>query len=164
MAEVNRWVFTICCGTLLCGIVSILLPSKKMDRLMGLVLGSFMLCCFLIPAGLGLELPGGELPDASSAMEQAAGEVTRYFLEDTARRSEEELTRLAAEELREYGINEEDIQIYIEPDGQKEGGGQGLQVEVRLPGLFRDRDEELQKRLERAFGVAVGLRYRGEGL
>ena len=52
MDLVDRWVFTICCGTLLCGVVSILAVGKGTQRLMQLVLGLFMLCCFLLPAGM----------------------------------------------------------------------------------------------------------------
>lgn len=163
MAEVNRWVFTICCGTLLCGVVSILVPSKGMERLMGMVLGLFMLCCFLLPAGLELELPAPELPEASSAMESAAGEVTDYFLQDTAGRSQERLRELAAKELLEYGINEKDIQIYIETDDPKEGSGLGLAAELVLPPSLQDRQEELQTRLEQALGITVRLTYRREG-
>lgn len=162
MAEVNRWVFTICCGTLLCGVVSILAPGKGMERLLGMVLGLFMLCCFLLPAGLDLELDLPELTDASSAMESAAGEITDYFLQDTVRRSREELYQLAAKELLEYGINEKDIQIYIEADDPKEGGGLGLAAELVLPSRLRDRREELQTRLEQALGIAVRLTYRRE--
>ena len=55
MDEVGRWVFTICCGAALCGVVSVLLPSKGMEKLMRMVLGLFMLCCFLLPAGLELD-------------------------------------------------------------------------------------------------------------
>ena len=123
MDLVDRWVFTICCGTLLCGVVSILAVGKGTQRLMQLVLGLFMLCCFLLPAGMELELPELAPSAPASAMEEAAGAVTGYFLRDTARRSEEELRRLAAKELREYGINEKDIQIYIEADGPREGSG-----------------------------------------
>lgn len=123
MDLVDRWVFTICCGTLLCGVVSILAVGKGTQRLMQLVLGLFMLCCFLLPAGMELELPELAPSAPASAMEEAAGAVTDYFLRDTARRSEEELRRLAAKELQEYGINEKDIQIYIEADGPREGSG-----------------------------------------
>ena len=162
MDQVNRWVFTICCGTLLCGVVSILAPGKGTERLLRTVLGLFMLCCFLLPAGLELELPELELPEASSAMEEAAGEITGYFLEDTVSRSREELHRLAAKELLEYGINEKDIQIYIEADGPREGSGPALAVELVLPERLRDRQEEFLPGLEQALGIAVRLEYRRE--
>ena len=76
MDEVRQWVFTICCGTLLCGVVSVLLPGKGTERLMSMILGLFMLCCFLLPAGISLELPEIDLPAAESARSQAAGELT----------------------------------------------------------------------------------------
>ena len=37
MDLVDRWVFTICCGTLLCGVVSILAVGKGTQRLMQLL-------------------------------------------------------------------------------------------------------------------------------
>ena len=160
MDLVDRWVFTICCGTLLCGVVSILAVGKGTQRLMQLVLGLFMLCCFLLPAGMELELPELAPSAPASAMEEAAGAVTGYFLRDTARRSEEELRRLAAKELREYGINEKDIQIYIEADGPREGSGLAFTVELVLPRQLQERQQELLPRLEQALGITVRLGYR----
>lgn len=160
MDLVDRWVFTICCGTLLCGVVSILAVGKGTQRLMQLVLGLFMLCCFLLPAGMELELPELAPSAPASAMEEAAGAVTGYFLRDTARRSEEELRRLAAKELRVYGINEKDIQIYIEADGPREGSGLAFTVELVLPRQLQERQQQLLPRLEQALGIAVRLGYR----
>ena len=160
MDLVDRWVFTICCGTLLCGVVSILAVGKGTQRLMQLVLGLFMLCCFLLPAGMELELPELAPSATASAMEEAAGAVTGYFLRDTARRSEEELRRLAAKELQEYGINEKDIQIYIEADGPREGSGLAFTVELVLPRQLQERQQQLLPRLEQALGIAVRLGYR----
>ena len=160
MDLVDRWVFTICCGTLLCGVVSILAVGKGTQRLMQLVLGLLMLCCFLLPAGMELELPELAPSAPASAMEEAAGAVTGYFLRDTARRSEEELRRLAAKELREYGINEKDIQIYIEADGPREGSGLAFTVELVLPRQLQERQQQLLPRLEQALGIAVRLGYR----
>ncbi len=160
MDLVDRWVFTICCGTLLCGVVSILAVGKGTQRLMQLVLGLFMLCCFLLPAGMELDLPDLAPSAPASAMEEAAGAVTGYFLRDTARRSEEELRRLAAKELQEYGINEKDIQIYIEADGPREGSGLAFTVELVLPRQLQERQQQLLPRLEQALGIAVRLGYR----
>ena len=160
MDLVDRWVFTICCGTLLCGVVSILAVGKGTQRLMQLVLGLFMLCCFLLPAGMELELPELAPSAPASAMEEAAGAVTGYFLRDTARRSEEELRRLAAKELREYGINEKDIQIYREAVGPREGSGLAFTVELVLPRQLQERQQQLLPRLEQALGIAVRLGYR----
>lgn len=160
MDLVDRWVFTICCGTLLCGVVSILAVGKGTQRLMQLVLGLFMLCCFLLPAGMELELPELAPSAPASAMEEAVGAVTGYFLRDTARRSEEELRRLAAKELQEYGINEKDIQIYIEADGPREGSGLAFTVELVLPRQLQERQQQLLPRLEQALGIAVRLGYR----
>lgn len=160
MSEITRWVFTVCCGAMLCGVVSILTPGKGSERLMGTVLGLFMLCCFLIPAGisLDLELDGPDLADASSAMESAAEEMTRYFLEDT----QEELRRRLKQELAEAGINEEDFQIYIEAEAPGEGNSLSLSATVILPSGLRDRENELKERLEEALGIAVAIRCREE--
>ena len=159
MTEVNRWVFTICCGAVLCGAVSVLLPSRGTERLMRLVLGLFMLCC-LLPAGMRLELPDLDPPEAAASMEQAAGEVTEFFLQDTLERSREELRQRAVEELRESGINGQDIQIYIEADGPREGSGLAFTVELVLPRQLQERQQQLLPRLEQALGIAVRLGYR----
>ena len=160
MAEVGRWVFTICCGAALCGVVSVLLPSKGMEKLMRMVLGLFMLCCFPLPAGLELDLAELEPPEAASAMEEAAQRATHHFLQDTLSRSQEELRRLAGKELEESGINEKDIQIYIEADGPREGSGLAFTVELVLHRQLQERQQELLPRLEQALGIAVRLGYR----
>lgn len=164
MSEINRWVFTVCCGAMLCGVVSILTPGKGSERLMGMVLGLFMLCCFLLPAGINLELElsGPDLSAASSAMEAAAGELTRYFLSDTLRRAEGELRQRLEQELAAAGINEEEFQIYIEADDPAGENGPGLTAVVTLPPELWEREKELQGRLEEQLGVAVELRYRGD--
>ena len=150
MTEVNRWVFTICCGAVLCGAVSVLLPSRGTERLMRLVLGLFMLCC-LLPAGMRLELPALDPPEAAASMEQAAGEVTEFFLQDTLERSR------AVEELRESGINGQDIQIYIEAKEPKDDGRPELTAELILPRELAGRGEELRQLLEKELGIAVRL-------
>jgi len=168
MDEVDRWVFTICCGALLCGVVSVLLPSRGMEKPMRMVLGLFMLFCFLLPVGRRFDLPSLELEEAQSAADRAAEEVTGYFLRDSAAKGEDALRKAAAKELREYGINEEDIQIYIEADEEDKAeslgdeGTPGLTARVRLPQGLRDRDGELRERLEEELGVGVRLEYDGE--
>ena len=156
MTEVNRWVFTICCGAVLCGAVSVLLPSRGTERLMRLVLGLFMLCC-LLPAGMRLELPDLDPPEAAASMEQAAGEVTEFFLQDTLERSREELRQRAVEELRESGINGQDIQIYIAAKEPKDDGRPELTAELILPRELAGRGEELRQLLEKELGIAVRL-------
>ena len=139
MTEVNRWVFTICCGAVLCGAVSVLLPSRGTERLMR------------------LELPALDPPEAAASMEQAAGEVTEFFLQDTLERSREELRQRAVEELRESGINGQDIQIYIEAKEPKDDGRPELTAELILPRELAGRGEELRQLLEKELGIAVRL-------
>lgn len=166
MTEVDRWVFTVCCGAVLCGAVSVLVPSRGMERLMRMVLGLFMLCCLLLPAGTGLSLPEIEPEEAASALEDTAGAVTGFFLQDTLERSRTQLRRAAAEELGEYGIKEEDIQIYIETKGPEDpegkDGGPALTAVLTLPGALRGERERLLPRLEERLDVAVRLRFDGE--
>ena len=165
MDLVDRWVFTICCGAALCGVVSVLLPSKGMEKLMRMVLGLFMLCCFLLPAGLELDLAELEPPEAASAMEEAAQRATHHFLQDTLSRSQEELRRLAGKELEESGINEKDIQIYIEADegtGHQAGDLPSLTARVILPASAKQREQELRELLEKKLDIPVQLTCDGE--
>ena len=167
MDEVDRWVFTVCCGALLCGVVSVLTPGRGMEKPMRMVLGLFMLCCFLLPAGIRFDLPQLAPEEPQSAADRAAGEITGYFLRDSLAKGEEALREEAAKELREYGINEQDIQIYIEAD-EEEGPGDledeglpELTARVRLPQGLQDREGELRERLEEGLGIAVRLEYSG---
>lgn len=168
MDELHRWVFTVCCGALLCGVVSVLVPGRGMEKLMRMVLGLFLLCCLLLPVGRGLRLPGLDLAEAQGEAERAAGETAEYFLRDSLEKGEGALRRAAAKELREYGIKEEDIQIYIETDreqgtdGPGDEGSPGFTARLRLPQRLRELEGEFRDRLEEVLGVAVRLEYDGE--
>ena len=163
MEELRQWVYTVCCGTLLCGAVSALLPGEGNRKLMDLVLGLFMLCCFLLPAGLSLELPEPDLAAAEEARSRAAGELEEYFLTDTLRRSEEELERRAGEVLAGYGINAGSLSIYMETDESEDDGAWEPVVELTLPEEARELHGELTRVLEYELGATVRLGYAGEG-
>ena len=127
---------------------------------MRMVLGLFLLCCLLLPVGKPLHFPDLELEGAQAEAERAAGEVTGFFLRDSVEKGETVLRQAAAKELREYGINEKDIQIYIEADGPREGSGLAFTVELVLPRQLQERQQQLLPRLEQALGIAVRLGYR----
>ncbi len=168
MDELHRWVFTVCCGALLCGVVSVLVPGKGMEKLTRAILGLFLLCCLLLPVGRQPRLPDLDLGEAQAEAERAAGEVSGYFLRDSVEKGEAALRREAAKELREYGIKEEDIQIYIETDKEQgtDGPGDespsGLAARVRLPQRLRELEGEFREGLEERLGVDVRLEYDGE--
>ena len=61
------------------------------------------------------------------------------------------------EELRESGINGQDIQIYIEAKEPKDDGRPELTAELILPRELAGRGEELRQLLEKELGIAVRL-------
>ena len=75
----------------------------------------------------------------------------------------QELAEAAAKELQEYGINEKDIQIYIETDESEDGSILGLVVNITLPEEAREYHQELVRILEYELGAQVRLEYGGEG-
>ena len=168
MDELHRWVFTVCCGALLCGVVSVLVPGKGMEKLMRMVLGLFLLCCLLLPVGQEPRFPDLDLGAAQAQADRAAGEVAGRFFRDSVEKGEAALRQEAAKELREYGIKEEDIQIYIETDEEQGADGPGdespprIAARVRLPEKLRGLEGEFREGLEERLGVAVRLEYDGE--
>ncbi len=114
---------------------------------------------------LELDLAELEPPEAASAMEEAAQRATHHFLQDTLSRSQEELRRLAGKELEESGINEKDIQIYIEADegtGHQAGDLPSLTARVILPASAKQREQELRELLEKKLDIPVQLTCDGE--
>ena len=107
----------------------------------------------------------GKNKEYNAAMEEAAQRATHHFLQDTLSRSQEELRRLAGKELEESGINEKDIQIYIEADegtGHQAGDLPSLTARVILPASAKQREQELRELLEKKLDIPVQLTCDGE--
>lgn len=160
MDSIRGWIYTVCTGAVICGIVSALLPSEKYRRVMGSVLGLFMLCCFLIPSGLSFSGLAIDTDTAEWQRQQTANEISDYFFGRTAALSCEEIKDTVDGLLAGYGINSGDIEIYIDTD--EESDGREITVRVTLPQRVRDRHDELHKVLEYELGVPVQLEYREE--
>lgn len=164
MDEIKKWVFTICCGTLLCGVFSILTPSKSFEKITGLILGLFLLICFLTPIRVDLS---GFQPEAESAEERrdsVAGETDRFFFRAAVEKSEDVIREIIYKQMEQYDIKAGDVQIYIETeDGSLDGEEKKIVVSVLLPQRMEQHHTVARKALEYELGVDVRLEYREEG-
>ena len=163
MDQVTGWVLTICSGVLICGVVSVLVPSASMEKIMSLVLGLFLLCCFLLPTGIDFSDFNLSLDSPEEIRNQVADETTDFFLDSALKSSEEEISAIIYKQMKEYGIKEDEIEIYIKSeevlDGEKE-----IVVEIELPERIKERHDVIHKALEYELGVTVRLEYAKEDL
>ena len=163
MDEMKNWAFTICSGMLLCGAFSLLCPGKSFERIMRLILGLFLLLCFLTPVHLdfsGLEL---EASEAEELMDRVASGTDGYFFRAALEKSREAIEQIVFDRMEEYGIKPEDIQIYIEAEeGSPDGEGKNLIINIQLPESMRKNHELVYKALEYELGTEVRLEYREE--
>lgn len=153
MDGIRGWVFTICGGALICGIASALIPSKSYEKAIQLLLGLFMLFCFLTPITGDWELPEISVSEAeqrrleiAGQMEQIASEQLKSSLE---LRADEELAKL----LSEYSIEPGDCSVSLAGDGEE------AYALLRLPEKQRGRGLSIKNRLSTALGMPVELRY-----
>ncbi len=147
MSEVSQWVFTICSGAFICGIVSILLPSSSCKNSIRLLLGVFMLTCFVMPVTLGFDLPSIDVSQAEETrleIAESIGETT----EDIAVESyTTELQDTVYSLTQQYGIEAETVYIeLVEAES-------GYICSVAIPIADGIDSTELQREIEIALGI-----------
>lgn len=157
MTEVKSWLATVCCGALICGLVSVLCPTGQNRRVLNIVLGMFMLCCFLLPAGMDLGGLSADTREAEESRRQAADELNDYFFQRTAEKSQQEIEEIIYSRLAQYGIKRGEAEIYIDTDEQN--GQRSVVVTVRLPQRLRAHHDEIAQVLEYELGCDTRLEY-----
>ena len=163
MGEVQSWVFTICSGTLMCGVFSILVPGKAFEKVTRLILALFLLICFLTPVEIDLSDLSPDMDAAEEIRNRVAENADSYFFRAAAEKSEEAIIEIVLKQMAQYDIKEEDIQIYIETEeGSPEGEEKRIVVSVTLPAQMRQNHTVIHKALEYELGTDVQLEYREE--
>jgi len=154
MSEVSGWVFTICSGALICGVVSALIPSKSYEGAIQLLLGLFMLFCFLVPVSLHWELPKVDLEAIEDKRLEVASGAEKQLNEQVARDSVETLKKTACEVLSQYGLREDEIGISLGVDEQDRS-----YAVVSLPQRCQEQHAVFLRLLEYEFGIPVQIEY-----
>lgn len=154
MTEVTGWVFTICSGALICGVVSALIPGKNYEGSIQLLLGLFMLFCFLVPVSMDWELPSVDLEKAEDKRIAAAGEVEDRLSSQVERDSVQRLTETATQALEQYGVRADEIEVSLAADEKGETG-----AVVSLPQCCEEQHTVLHRLLEYEFGISVSMQY-----
>ena len=165
MDEVKRWVFTICTGTLLCGMISILSPSKSFEKVIGLVLGLFLLICFFTPIRMDTFSFRLELSEAQNLQNRVAEEADGFFFRAAIENSKQAIEDNVYKMLEPYGIKPEEVEIYIETTEEHSNRGKKLViVSVLLPSKMCSKHQEVHRMLEYGLGIDVQLTYREDDL
>ncbi len=162
MGEISKWVLTICGGVLVCGVASMLTPGKSMEKVMNMVLGLFMLCCFLLPTGIDFSDFQLSLDSPEEARQRVAEETTDHFRHSAMDLGAEEAESIILGQLAKYGIKEDEILIYMDTEEATPGGEEEVVVEVHLPQRAKEDHRVIHKALEYELGVTVRLEYTEE--
>lgn len=164
MSQLSQWVLTICCGVLICGMVSVLIPSKSMEKGMNLVLGLFLLSCLLLPTGLDVSQFHLERSSPEELRERVAEQTSDYLFRSVLDLGEEEAAAIIYGQAARYGIKPEEIVIYMDTEEAPQTGEKILVAEVHLPRRAKEFHSVLHKALEYELGVTVRLEYSKEEL
>ena len=161
MEEAARWVYAICVGAMICGIVSVLSPAKVLAGPLRMLLGLFLLLCFLLPASVSWEIPDIQWQEAELQREQAAqraGEPFRQRLEEEGERQlEEEIGQVIAR----MGAEEREYTVYLELESD-EAGEPSLRVRLTLPQRLMQQHLEIQEQLEKQLDFPLVIQYKEE--
>jgi len=155
--SLSGWIMTICTGALICGVMSALIPHGTYAKMMDTVLGVFMLCCFLIPAGMNFSLPSPDISAAEEKRLESASSTGDYFLFRAQEKTREAAHRIILARLSEYGINEDETEIYI--GTEETSSAAELFAEVKLPQRVSDKHDEIKRILEYELGMKTRLEY-----
>lgn len=165
MEEVKQWVFTICAGTLLCGMISILSPSKSFEKVLGLILGLFLLLCFFTPLRMDAFRFRLDFGEAQELQNRVAEEAHGFFFRAAVEKVQPEIEEQVHQMLERFDVKPDETEIYIEEADRRGGGNQQqVVVQMRLPARIQAHHTELQQRLQRGLGMDVQIAYREEDL
>lgn len=159
LQALQSWCYTVCAGTLFCGIVMLLSPSERFRPMLQMILGLFLLIC-LISWGKadGLHI-SWDSTAAEQKREESAAQTTDYFLARVLELSEGAITEKCEDYLLEYGIKPDEFQIYIIAD--RENDTDELSVELHLPQRVKEYSHIISKALSYEFGLDVRVQFDG---
>ena len=163
MASIKQWALSVCMAMVICEIARLLLPRGNMQKVFGITISAFLLCCAL--SQFFFQWPETRLDIHTQPVEEIETRARR--LTETVRMQEKAAVSLGLEKivggkLAEMGINYSHITIHISQAGQSEiNVGQ---VEIILDEAHNSDAPEIVAALQRELGIAVTLVFAGEGV
>lgn len=158
MESIAVWCYTVCAGIVFCGIVMILAPSQRYQKIMQMVLGLFILVCIFSWGHISFGSIHIDTQEAEQARNETARKTTNYFLGRVRDQSEERIRKTVREYIRQYGINPDICKIYIETEETIEGESE-MFVELRLPEVLREYQQVIHEALTYELGLDVRIEY-----
>jgi len=119
MPELSGWIFTICAGIVVCGIVTPLIPSEKFAQAMKPLLGLFVLTCLLSPIRMNFDLPKIDIEEAEQARVLAAEEFNNQITNVVDKSSEEIVEKAVRELINAEGLVCSYLNINISAEDDK---------------------------------------------
>lgn len=160
MEAVRQWGFAICCAAVAGGIAQMLSPQGSLQKVFRMTLGAFFLCSLLYPLltitpELRFELDNTQIENRMDIAQRLQESVDGQFLSELSGSLEEEIRK----KLADMGINEAQITVYINGEGQSALTAEDIVAEVVLDQAFAGRHDELVRNLEYQLGVTVRMGY-----
>lgn len=152
MEDVSHWVFTICAGSLVCGVISALVPSKSFEKTIQLLLGLFMLFCFLTPISLDWQMPSVDISQAEERRLKVAdstGSLSQeILLDELARRAETECGTL----MKKYGLTDSDYRLALSHDSLGV-----VTATLTVPERLQPHSTDIASQLGATLGITVDI-------
>ena len=161
MEQAARWVYAVCVGAMICGIVSVLSPAKALAGPLRMLLGLFLLLCFLLPLSVSWELPEIDWQEMELQRQQAAKRAGEPFRQRLEEEGERQLERQISELMSQMGAQEGEYAIYLELETEPYGET-SVRIRLTLPEKLMQRHLEIQERLEKELDFPIVIQYKGE--
>lgn len=159
MELIRQWGMALCCAALAGGIAQMLAPGAAMNRIFRIALGAFFLCCMIDPF-IGIrgdqlqELNFQQKQEQQETADQLSSQAEEIFLVNV----KDKLVQLAQKKLENMGINEGQVTVYIN-ETSLQLQPEDIVLEIVLPITYRDRHDEICRRLEYELGLTLRIGY-----
>lgn len=158
MEGLRQWAFSVCVAMVVAGVARMLLPKSGLQKVFGITVSVFFLCCLLSPVAF-------RLPDFALEVEGATTEEIQRraaALQETVAGQSQDAAKGAVEKiivdiLEEMGINPISITIHINTGGQSASSVES--ADIVLPRKQEQNHEIIRRVLSEQLGFSIRLGY-----
>ncbi|MDR0404642.1 MAG: stage III sporulation protein AF [Oscillospiraceae bacterium] len=114
MNQINQWAFVLCLAVVVCSIFDMMSPSGRMQQIMHLVLGAFLICAMIVPiAGSNFKM---KFPEKICEENDLGKDLKQEVTNQTKKLAEENLVPFVREILERENIQTEKVEIFMDTE------------------------------------------------
>ncbi len=150
MDALKQWMVCIIFCALICAVINVLSPKGGTERVMKVVVSTFLVCAFLSPfiSGSSVDIDF-ELPDFSEHQYSLSSEITSQMIYQTEQETEKETISLLLSLEVEY------ISVDAEADVNSENQIYISRITIKAKEEFRHRQKQIEANLKAMFSTEV---------